>query len=125
MVHKEIERYRERLREIVNMPDSGELLAIPNSDKKMDTGQYERYKALRHLALEVGGSHISTAPQKTANEGELVYSIHTALQTETMIDMCETAAKNYKIAIIATIIAGIATLAAWAAVLYQAGRFGV
>ena len=65
----------------------------------------------------MGASHISTAPQKTANEGELVYAIHQALQTATMIDACKTAARNYKIALIATVIALGSALAAWIAVL--------
>lgn len=113
MTHKEIEQ---RLVEIVNMPNSGQIITKQGGGK-IDSGQRERYKELRHLALEVGASHISTAPQKTANEGELVYAIHQALQTATMIDACKTAARNYKIALIATVIALGSALAAWIAVL--------
>ncbi len=110
MTRKEIAQAKRRLIEINNIQNSSELMDIPNSEKKVDTGQYKRYEALRNLALEVGGSYISTERQKTANEGELTEGIHRALQTATMIDMCRTAAKNYKIALVAAI-------AAWAAVL--------
>ncbi len=48
---------------------------------------------------------------------ELTDNILKALQTASMIDMCKTSAKNYKIAIVAAIIAALSALAAWFAVL--------
>ena len=72
---------------------------------------------LRQLALELGGSPISTVRQKTANERELVYSIHSALQTETTIDMYNTAARNFWITIILATAAVFSALAASAAII--------
>ncbi len=117
MTRKEIEQAEQRLVKINNIKNSGQLISIPNSDKKGNSGQYERYKALRKLALEVGGSFISKERQKTANEGELTEGIHRALQTAAMIDACRTAARNFLIAIVAAIIALLIALAAWAAII--------
>ena len=116
MKNKEIREKKQRLDEIVKMQDSGKF-EVSTTGEKYDTGQYKRFMTLRQLALELGGSHISIARQKTANEGELVYSIHTALQTETMINMCKTAARNFWITIIVAAAAVFSALAAWAAII--------
>ena len=50
------------------------------------------------------------------SESELVQNIQQALQTLTMIDMCNVAAKSYRIAIVSTLAAVISALGAWAAV---------
>jgi len=47
-------------------------------------------------------------------ETEIVQNIEVALQTATMIDMCKTSAKNYKIAIVSAIAAA---LSAWVALI--------
>ncbi len=109
MTSKQIEEKRQQLIKIVNMPDSGELIDWKGSGKKADTGQIKRFEKLYQLALEVGASHISTAPQKTANEGELVVGIQAALQTALMLNACKAANKSAITAIISAGIAAIAT----------------
>ncbi len=75
----------------------------------------DQNQPLRDLAVKVG------AQQPNASGVEfrdmIVNNINHALQTASMIDMCKTSAKNYKIAITAAIIALLSALAAWAAVL--------
>lgn len=114
---KKVEQAEERLTKINNMRTSGKLIDIPNSQQKMDSGQIKRYKALRDLASEVGGSYISTERQKNANEGELTEGIHRALQTKTMIEVSKIAARNFWIAIIATVISLGSAIALWVALL--------
>ena len=92
-----------------------ELQAILKTDNKE-----KRYNALIELAKEVGAGYVNTTivgvfkthtpgeltiPQNPISESELVLNINNALQTETMIDVCKTAARNFWVAIIATIIA--------------------
>lgn len=110
---KEFEKHQESLVEIQKMP-----------------GDNQRRRALQDLAEKVGASKrfISEHRLRDAAEPELIDSINDALQTETMIDMCRTAAQNYEIAVTATkaavtnnriaaAIAILSMLAAWAAVL--------
>lgn len=97
MTDKEIERQRERLVKIIGNSDS----------------EHRKHTALRELGKEVGV--IASLSLYVNNEGgttsvELAGRIQTALQTATMINMCKTASRNYKIALVAAI-------AAWAAVL--------
>lgn len=109
MTNEEAEEYRQRLVEILNMSD-------PKRDKVGDA---------RKLALQVGASIYTKYPGMDANAAfsELVANIHNALQTATMINMsrtsasiCEIASRNYKIALIATIIALGSVVALWIAV---------
>jgi hypothetical protein len=104
MTNEEIEEYRQRLVDIQKMLN-------PN----------ERFTALQALAKEVGASTqglsmFNDSDRAGVSEGNLVANIHNALQTATMVNMCKTASKNYKIAITAAIIALLSALAAWAAV---------
>jgi hypothetical protein len=73
---------------------------------------------LRELANKLGASgEMYRASPANAGEAELVANILTALQTASMIDMCKTSNKNYRIAIAAAIVAILSALAAWVAVL--------
>ena len=109
MTDEEAEAYRQRLVEILNTSD-------PKRDKVEDA---------RKLALEIAASMYTKYPGMDANAAfsELVANIHNALQTGTMINMsrtsakmCEIASRNYKIALIATIIALGSAVALWIAV---------
>ena len=109
MTEEEAEEYRQRLIEIVN-----------TSDTKRD-----KVEDARNLALEVGASIYTKYYGKDANAAfsQLVANIHNALQTATMINMsrssakmCEIAYRNYKIALIATIIALGSVVALWVTV---------
>jgi 5-enolpyruvylshikimate-3-phosphate synthase len=87
-----------------------ELDMILNTvDKETD-----RVQKLIPLARKVGASS-RKGPHGdcVAGEPELVDNIQRALQTASMIDMCEISAKNYKIALIAAIIALLSTVATW------------
>jgi len=73
---------------------------------------------LKNLAKEVGASsEMYQASPANAGEPELVANILKSLQTASMILVCKTSTKNYKIALIATVIAFGSALAAWIAVL--------
>ena len=102
MTNQEIEKYRQRLVEIKKLSDSG-----------------KRNKAYIDLITIVGASGCGGDKPTAQRDAENIASIHQALQTATMVNMCKTAAKNYKIAITAAIIALLSALAAWAAVLIR------
>ena len=112
-----IKECQQRLIDINYILNSGQLMDIPNSNEKCDSGQYDRYTKLRELALEVGATYMSMERQKTANEGELTDGIHKALQTASMIEMYRISARNFWWVVIASIIAFLAMLAAWVAVI--------
>lgn len=121
MTPEKIAEYRQKLRTILNNKNDG-----------------QRFEELEQLAKEVGAGYVNTkiagtSPlpggkgtaihQNPISESELVLNINNALQTETMIDMCNTAAKNFWITLIATIVAffsvlvaGFSALAAWVAI---------
>lgn len=114
MTRKEIEKYRQKLAEIINRPKQED--GNPAKGSKED---------LQKLAQQVGASTraIYTHPTKgriiayDAGISDLIDNIHQALQTATMVNMCETSNKNYEIASRATKIAFGSAIAAWAAVL--------
>ncbi len=110
---KKISEYRQKLRDILN-----------NQDEK------QRLKELKQLAKEVGAGYvntkiagISTVPNNMGlarpkyenhiTESELVLNINDALQTETMINVCEIAARNFWFAMLAALAAVVSALAAW------------
>ncbi len=113
---EKIAEYRQELRTILNNED-----------------EVQRYEELKHLAKKVGAGYVNTkiagistlphnkgiARPKYENhitESELVLNINNALQTEMMIDMCNTAARNFWIAVIASIAAVVSAFAAWKAI---------
>jgi len=98
MKRKDIERYRQELIEVLKIIES------------------ERGSSLRKLANEVGASLVMAYEVGYAGEGEIVHNIEQALRTETMIDMCKIANRNFVIALIATIIALGSAVALWVAV---------
>jgi len=120
MTREEIAVYRQKLRNIL----------------KKEGNEGKRIKALEDLAKEVGAGYVHTEIAPTAtirqngkgsetitdrnpisiSESELVLNIHQALQTEIMIDVCNTTARNFWITMVAAIAAVISALAAWAAV---------
>jgi len=73
---------------------------------------------LQELATEVGASTLSLRRPDLglASVPELDDQIITVLRTETMVNMCEIAARNFWIAVIATMASFLSALAAWAAV---------
>jgi len=98
VTHKEVEKYKKELDEILSKSNSEEQLQ--QLAKKVGASTIKRY----------GISH-------TDYLAELISNIHSAFQTIMVIEACETSAKNYKIAIAAAIAAILSALAAWVAVL--------
>ena len=97
----EIDRKKRRLIEISNMS------SLQEQKKELDT-----------LRKQIGASRAKEHRRgDDFTVGELIDNCHNALQTAAMIDMCKTAARNYKIALTATIIAILSMLGAWVAVL--------
>jgi hypothetical protein len=111
MKRKEIEKKKEELKVI---------LADENAGRRLEK--------LQKLAKEVGASVIrmglppiipgegTPVTRNIITEDDIVHNIQVALQTETMIDMCKTAARNFWITLVAMLIAVFAMLAAWAGV---------
>ena len=90
-----------------------ELIQIVNMQSGTET---ERLKKLRRLALEAGASHLSANGNRTANEGELVFGIQTALQTASMVDACKATKKAWIVALFAALASMLSAIAAWAAI---------
>ncbi|MBW8002827.1 MAG: hypothetical protein FVQ80_12530 [Planctomycetes bacterium] len=102
MASKHIKSYRSKLRSII---------------EKNPVSKH-RTKLLRELAVEIGAADTSEFGADAASENRIfINNIQLALQTATMIDMCRTASRNFWIAIVAAIIAGLSAVAAWVAVL--------
>jgi hypothetical protein len=109
--------------------------------KKKPDGKYEAgvQQELKDLAVKVGASTQTTflnvvqGGSRTTSDAsihELAFNIHFALQTASMINMCSTADKGYKIAEdsikkatitwwIAAAIAFLSMLAAWIGALFR------
>lgn len=99
-----------------------ELTQITDSNDS----EQERISKLKMLAKRVGAGTINTRiagsteykgalhrPQTPIQEAELVQNINQALQTHMMMDSCKTANKQYKIAVLAAIVAVFSTFIAW------------
>ena len=100
MTSEEIEKYSEQLRTITAMPDGD-----------------DKTNALLELRKQVGAGGFGRDSILAVRDADSIASIHQALQTATMTNMCKTASKNYTIAAWAMIAAVISALAAWVAVL--------
>ena len=101
MTHEEMDKYWDELVAIRKMPNSG-----------------DRNKAFIELGTRIGASGCPKDMSVGERDAEHVKSIHQAIQTATMIDMCKTSAKNYKVAIVAAIVAVLSALAAWTAIFF-------
>lgn len=129
MRHEEIDSYRLQLVEIMSQK---------KPDGKYETGVQQK---LQDLAMKVGASTqttfldiVNAGSRRTSDASihELAFNIHFALQTASMINMCSTADRGYKIAEdsikkstitvwIAASIAFLSMLAAWIGALYKSG----
>jgi len=123
MTREKIAEYRQNLHTILNTDN-----------------EKQRYKDLEQLAKEVGAGYVNTKivcsdtrkegtatitniRQNPISESELVLNINNALQTETMINMCNIAAGNFKAAMtsartsfVSALVAMVSALAAWTAI---------
>ena len=129
MKRKEIAEYRQRLNKILNMEDQGTRVGeLKRLAKEVGAG-YEHTEIAAVTATTThttwsGTLHETTTHENSISESELVLNINNALQTETMIDMCNTASRNFWIALTSAIIALLAMVAAWAAVLVNFIGYG-
>lgn len=98
MTHKEIEKYRQRLVDIV----------------KKEANSEKRGKAFIELTQEVGaGGYPESMPLEVLEQdAEYIRSIDQALQTATMINMCKTANRNFIISLVVAIAALLSALGA-------------
>jgi len=118
LTHKEIDQYWKEFRAIQEKWWSAFTGHVPDST----TGRAE----LQRLALKVGAStqSVSVDPEtgyskgRPATTSELVYNIHQALQTASMIEACQTATRNYVITVAASVAAILGALVSWAAILW-------
>jgi hypothetical protein len=127
MNREEIERCQSESKQLVNKP--------PQKNGNPPEGQGE---SLKQLARQVGAStrmvYVNSQGKPVACDAsvaDLIDNIHKALQTATMIDMAKTAAgqtatmidmaktagRNFRIAVIASLIATLSMFAAWLAAL--------
>lgn len=113
MAYEENEQHRQELIRIAKLPD---------------TDQTGKICELSKLSAKVGAGGSGLFGKNNASISALHSKIHHALQTASMIEMCESASKGYEIALEATrsasktywIAAGISILsmlAAWVAVI--------
>ena len=114
MKRKEIEKRKGELDEILKEADAG-----------------VRLQKLTALAKEIGASvtkmgnvqtghdaaRVHYVSQNIITESEIVHNIQESLQTHVMIDMCNTAARNFWITLVAMLITLFAMLAAWTGVI--------
>jgi hypothetical protein len=118
LTHNEIDQYWKEFRTIQEKWWSAFTGHMPDAT----TGKTE----LQRLALKVGAStqSVSIDPEtgyskgRPATTSELVYNIHQALQTASMIDASQTATRNYLITVVASIVAILGALFSWAAILW-------
>ena len=81
------------------------------------SGLQEQKQALHTLRKEIGASQQKQHMRgEDCTVSELIDNCHYAIQTASMIEMCEIANKNYIIALIATLIALGSAVAAWVAI---------
>ena len=105
--HKEV---RQKLVEIQKEPDEKKRIDELKEMAREDGASSIDTKIVGATTSQRGTATVTKYLQNLISEAELVQNINNALQTESMIDMCKTASRNYKIALVAA-------MAAWAAVL--------
>lgn len=106
---------------------SQELTGLQVLTEILKVREPEKRERLLALAKKVGASrsrYKDVGGEDNATESQLVDNIHQALQTASMVNMCRTSAamceiasRNYKIALVAAVVAGLSAVAAWVAVL--------
>jgi len=112
MKRKEIETRKAQLSEILRQSDDGTRI------EKVKTWAREVDASITRIVnVQVGhdASNVYYKPYNVITESEIVHNIQAALQTETMIDMSKTVARNWIIAVIASAVGFLSMVAAWVA----------
>jgi hypothetical protein len=117
MTRKEIKQKKARLVEILKEGD-------PDKRRKdlEELAKIVGASVTRIVRIKVGSeaSKVYYKHDNVITETEIVHNIQFALQTETMVEACRISARNFWVALVATVIALLAMFAAWAAVAVKA-----
>ncbi len=118
MTREEIAVYRQKLRTILNKDDGQRLEELKQLAKEVGAGYVHTTIAPTAITTQNGKGSETIIHQNpiSISESELVLNINNALQTETMIDVCKTAARNFWITMVVAIAAVLSALAAWQAI---------
>ena len=100
MKTKDIKQYRQKLAEILRTLKQVEV----------------REEKIVELAKEIGAEIISRQGTFVAREPELIDNIHDVLRTESTIELCRVASRNFWVVFAAAIAAVLSAGAAWIAV---------
>jgi len=119
MNRTEIEKKRKELTETLKEEDASARLDKLQRLAKQVGASVMRMERGRLITDSSGRITSEEMSQNAITETEIVQNIQAALQTETMIDMCKTAGRNFWIAVAAATIALFAMVAAWAATLIK------
>jgi len=114
MTREEIKRNRETLTKILAEEDAGKRL------EELQRLAKEIEASVTRMARIQTGYYASKVYYTVSNEiteSEIVHNIQEASKTKTMIDVCNVSERNYKVDLVATIIALLTMLANWAIVL--------
>ena len=115
MNRTEIEKKKKELTETLREEDASARLEKLQRLAKQVGASVMRMERGRLIADSRGKITSEEASRNAISETEIVHNIQVALQTETMIDMCKTAGRNFWIAVAAATIALFAMVAAWVA----------
>jgi hypothetical protein len=125
MTRKEIEKKKKDLTDILKEGDAGVRLGkLQKLAKEVGASVTRMETVAVSQSQNLDGRITYGNPSNKITETEIVHNIQVALQVETMIDMCKTAARNFWIAVGAMLIALFAMLATWlgVAVNWWSGR---
>ena len=127
MTNKEIERYKKEMREILSK-EGNDLKSLEKTLSKLKSIA-EKVGASKHLGIIILNSLSAFTKSENMSEPlvkcdgmkalitEVVYNIHDALRTETMINCSKTAFRSSIAGIIAAMIALVSAVAAWFAII--------
>jgi hypothetical protein len=117
MNRKEIEKKRKELVEILKEQETSTRLEKLQTLAKEVGASVTRMERGRLITDSSGRITSEEMSRNAITETEIVYNIQVALQTETMLHMSKTAARNWIIAVIASAVGFLSTVAAWLAAL--------
>ena len=115
MTLKEINSARRELIKITDSNDeeSARISKLKILAKKVGAGTINTKIASSDTHQWKDGSSVTNIRQNPISESELVQNINQALQTHMMFDSCRTANKQYKLAMLAAIVAVVSTFITW------------
>lgn len=114
MTREQINSAMQELTQITDSNDSepNKISKLKILAKRVGAGT-ESTKIAAVMTYKEGSARITRTHQDPISESELVQNINQALHSHIMIDSCKTANKQYKIAVLAAVVAIFSTLIAW------------